>query len=250
VDNVHAEDRWLRLGAREKAESIVLLTDGIRVDKVMEVGAGTGAVLEELSRRGVGSRYWACEPTRTLYDLLKAKDIVGLQSVYCSVVTEAPLQGPFDLAILSHVLEHVLDPAALLAEVLKRADLVVLEVPLEATLLGTLRAKLRALATGRPREANLAGHVNFWSAKEVATMVEVAGGTVVGRRRYFPRDTYAFLASQSRAWVRVARRGILRLPDTLVSSFYYAHLALLIRRRETPDAWKQDFYHPPSHVYT
>src|SRR2546428_660094 len=41
-------------------------------------------------------------------------------------------EGSYDLGILSHVLEHVPDPAALLAEVARACRTVALEVPLEA----------------------------------------------------------------------------------------------------------------------
>ena len=61
--------KWHRVAAHEKCDSIVQLAPQ-GVERIVEIGCGSGAVLEELDRRGFGRSYWACEPTTSLYDAI------------------------------------------------------------------------------------------------------------------------------------------------------------------------------------
>jgi SAM-dependent methyltransferase len=217
-------DRWLAIGAVEKARSVIELVNDRPIRHVLEVGAGTGAILHELDRAGFGEEYWACEPSSRLYEQLVRKDIARLAGAYGTTLEDSPLvERDFDLVILSHVLEHVVAPAPLLANCLNLAPLVLLEVPLEANPAGRLRSALRR----RPRWPNVSGHVHFFSQRSANELVTLAGGQVTGRRIYFPLASYEHQASDPlrRAIARAAR-----LFPALACS-YHAHLALLVSRR-------------------
>jgi 2-polyprenyl-3-methyl-5-hydroxy-6-metoxy-1,4-benzoquinol methylase len=102
-----AEDafrRWRELGALTKADHICKLERIPPPRAVLEVGCGDGAVLAELSRRGVGE-------ARTGIDISSAA--IRL------------------LVISTHVLEHVPAPFALLAEITRVSQAIVTEVGLE-----------------------------------------------------------------------------------------------------------------------
>ena len=47
-ETIAIQNEWLRLGAREKARSVQLRTQGLELGTLLEVGAGTGAILKEL----------------------------------------------------------------------------------------------------------------------------------------------------------------------------------------------------------
>ena len=55
-ETIATQNEWLRLGAREKARSVQLLTQGLDIRTLLEVGAGTGAILKELDERRLPRR--------------------------------------------------------------------------------------------------------------------------------------------------------------------------------------------------
>jgi SAM-dependent methyltransferase len=219
-----ARDQWLAIGAPEKARSIIELAGRDSVRTVLEVGAGTGAVLQELDTTDFAGEYWACEPSADLYELLTSKRIPRLVAAYPTTLEESPAASrEFDLVYVSHVLEHVLAPAALLAMCLRLAPRVVLEVPLEANLGGQVRTALLR----RPRWPNSAGHIHFFSRRSAHLLVSYAGGEVVRAREYFPHASYEW---QARDPLRRAVAQTARIVPTL-GRLYYAHLALLVTSR-------------------
>lgn len=99
---------WHAVAAEEKAASVLRLLAGRRIDTVVDVGCGTGVVLQALDRQGFAGRYWACEPTPALHSEIPPID--RLVAAENTTFDQAfPGQG-FDLAILSHVAEHLLTP--------------------------------------------------------------------------------------------------------------------------------------------
>jgi SAM-dependent methyltransferase len=136
-----SHDVWAQLGAIEKANSVVELAGGLPRNDVLEVGCGTGAVLFELLRRGFAMRYWGCEPAPELCSYAQHKIAPGVPiQIACATLDANPFPGQrFDLIYLSHVIEHVHDPASLIIQALTLSDQVIVEVPLEGSLWPTYR---------------------------------------------------------------------------------------------------------------
>ena len=233
-----AEDHWLQVGAIEKARSIVALAGGSTADRILEVGAGSGAILRELDRLKFGRQYWACEPSQKLYEQLMRTNIERLVEAHPTTLEDSPMvDNHFDLVVLSHVLEHVVAPGQLLARCLALAPRVVLEVPLE----GSVVARFRATLIRRRRWPNAAGHIHFFSKRSTHELVSHAGGQVISGRAYFPLAAYQHQANDPvrRAIVRVARIS----PP--LGRLYHAHLALLIVPRHVDISDAHDsFYNP------
>jgi SAM-dependent methyltransferase len=227
---IDEEDRWLRIGAEQKATSVIQLAEGLGIRDVLEVGSGTGAILEELDRRGFADRYWACEPSEPLFARLAEKRIPRLVDCAATTLEHDTFDGKrFDLVILSHVLEHVLDPAGLLAAALQRADHAIVEVPIEGNFLGNFRAGLKRVLTGQPPIANAAGHVQFFSTRDVAKLAGWTGGRVLRSRLYFPLVGYRSAAASG---FHPYRRSILGVHaifgDAIMARLYYGHMAVLV----------------------
>jgi SAM-dependent methyltransferase len=233
---VEREDEWLSVGAVDKAMSVEELVRGLSITSVLEVGCGTGAVLAEIIRRGIGFEYGACEPSPELCGQARARSYEADVDLRCATFDASQFdRRRWDLIVVSHVLEHTDDPAVLLAQVLAAAQFVIIEVPIEGTLMGGLRSLLRRAVTGRKRSDNAAGHIQFFSIKDVRRLVYWTGGGLLRTRSYFPRTTYRHMASRAVGWKRVYYRAWTiadrALGARLLTQLYYGHFAVLATQR-------------------
>lgn len=227
---------WLDIAAEEKADSILRLMPAATIKSVVEIGCGTGAVLAALGRRNFADEYWACEPAPDLARLIGAQEIPRLRGVATTTFDDAFGGQSFDLAILTHVVEHVLAPAVLLHQALVRARFVLVEVPIEYNLAGRARMVIRGRSAHTT--AHPAGHVQFFSRRSVRLLVGHAGGVMLRQAGYFPRSAYAAQATHmyQRAVLTAARY---KLPTRA----YYEHFAILAQRRKL-GAWDHHYAAP------
>ena len=240
MDRVRLQDAWLSVGAPDKALSVARLTRDLRIRSVLEVGCGTGAVLAEMIREGIGSEYAGCEPSVELFARARSRTYGANVDLQCETFEHSGLdRRRWDLVVVSHVLEHTEDPAALLVRVLSSARYVVIEVPLEGTRISGVRSLLRRAVTGRRRTDNAAGHVQFFSAADIRRLVHWSGGYVARSRTYFPVAAYRDMKARSSGWRHlyygawlIAHRTI---GSRLLSHVYYGHFAALVTPRSESD---------------
>ena len=125
-------------------------------------------------------------------ELARARTIRGARRIEAYDGEHVPAaDGAYDLAVLSHVLEHVDDPARLLREAARVAPAVLVEVPLEAN-----------RSAGRPAkraEAARIGHIQFLDRAAVHELVTAAGLAVAAELSDpLPYAHHAFFASSRR----------------------------------------------------
>jgi SAM-dependent methyltransferase len=232
------EAEWLRRGAGNKVDSIqqLLARRHIEPRRVVELGCGTGAVIEECQRRGLGREFAGVDYSAEAVGYLR--DRCGSIDGIAADIT-APgfrLDGVFELVILSHVLEHLEEPKAFLQSVVDRIQFswIVIEVPLEDLPAGRLKARIR------DRRINNAGHVQFFNRTSLRALLESNDLEVVDERRYAPvldRETVAFLCAKNEDSRAVHLRTLMtghvlpRLLQPLWTRLYYGHLAALCRKR-------------------
>jgi SAM-dependent methyltransferase len=183
--------RWRALGARGKADHVIALcaAAGLEPRSTLEVGCGDGALLCELHRRGFGGTLAGVEIAPAAVAIAQARAEIARVEVYDGRRLPARA-GEYELGILSHVLEHVHEPAALLAEVARACGAVVVEVPLEDNL-SARRAAKRAHAAE-------VGHLHRLSRAAARKIVSEAGLRVAGELEDpLPLEVYRFLASSS-----------------------------------------------------
>ena len=119
---------WRALGARAKADHVVALCErgGLAPRRVVEVGCGDAALLAELARRGIGSSLAGFELAKEAVELARARETPGVERIDAFDGERLPVgDGEYDLGIVSHVLEHVPDPATLLREVARACGAVI-----------------------------------------------------------------------------------------------------------------------------
>lgn len=185
--------RWRALGAVGKADHVIALLGraGIRPRRTLEVGCGDGALLSELHRRGFGGELSGVEITQAAVEIAASRPEIASVELYDGQHLAAE-DGAYELGILSHVLEHVPDPSALLAEVSRACRAVVIEVPLEANLSARRAAK-------REHAAEV-GHLQRLDRRAARAIVARAGLKVARELEDpLPLEVHRFFACTPRA---------------------------------------------------
>lgn len=228
---------WLATAGTEKAHSIATLVQS-PVGDAIEIGCGTGAVLEALDGMGFAENLWACEPSQELFDRIPRERIPRLRAVENTTLEHAFADRTFDAAILSHVVEHLLAPAKLINQALARARLVVVEVPIEAGPGGSARMAAKRTLGKDPLD-NPAGHVQFFSRRSARKLVEFSGGRVVADHGYFPKGPYSALPPTA------GRRLVSAVADRaeVIARMYYEHYAMLVTPSEITE-WDHHYARP------
>ena len=122
--------QWRLLNAEIKVDKIVTLWRGAPPRAICEVGCGDGVILAQLSDRGFGEAFDGFEVSVEAVEIAKRNPAFRRIEPYDG--QRLPVRRRrYDLGILSHVLEHVPDPRALLAETARACQKVIVEVPLE-----------------------------------------------------------------------------------------------------------------------
>ncbi len=219
---------WRRLGAVEKAANIVALCGGLSVAEVLEIGAGDGAVLERLAELGFGERRYALEVASSAVETIRKKNIPGVKDCVLFDGYHVPYPDErFDLAVLSHVIEHVEHPRQLLYEASRVARHVFVEVPLE----DTLRLSEKTVF-------EQAGHINFYSLKTIRLLLRSSGLHVVADSvTNVSLDTYTYAKGAAGALNYLIKETFLRVSKRAATRIFCYHASFLCVRggaRERP----------------
>ena len=222
--------RWRALGAVGKAEHVIALcaragvSAGATPINTLEVGCGDGALLCELRRRGFGGALSGVEITQAAVEIARSREEIQSVELYDGEHLSAA-DGAYELGVVSHVLEHVPDPATLLAEVARVCPLVLVEVPLEAN--------LSARRAGKRTHAAEVGHVQRLDRRAIRDTVARAGLSITAEledplplaaQRFFAHTPRA-RASATLKWA--VRAGVHRVCPPLARRLFTLHYACL-----------------------
>ncbi len=171
--------------ARQQVSAVLAVVGDWRPRRVVDIAAGAGAMLRLLSDTGFAQEYAATDISQLSVSFLNDHPFPGFVGATKAGVDNLPYgDRSFDLAILSHVLEHVPDPIIALEEASRVAGKVCLEVPLELALLPTAKAAWITMVRGRIRSINRIGHIHFFSVRGVRDLVRSAGLQIEAEFRY------------------------------------------------------------------
>ena len=211
--------QWRAIGARSKAAHVETLTTraGVAPKTVVEIGCGDGAVLAEMAARGwvVDGFELAENAARRARERGVARRVESFDGEHVPAETDA-----YDLAVLSHVLEHVPDPLPLLKEAARVGRWVLVEVPLEDN-----------RSARRPAKRKLseeAGHLHAFNRADVLRLVKQAGLEPRGELTDpLPYEHHAFFSGAAKGAVKWAARQAMHktgVAERLIT-LHYAVLA-------------------------
>jgi SAM-dependent methyltransferase len=218
--------RWRALGARGKADHATELCSraGVVPASTLEVGCGDGALLAELSGRGFGGSLHGVEIAQAAVKIASKRAEIDSVELYDGQRLK-DADGAYELGIVSHVLEHVTDPAGLLAEVGRACGVVVVEVPLEDN--------LSARRAGKREHAQEVGHLQRLSRGSARALAQQAGLRVECELEdTLPLEVHRFFADTSTANIAAVarwgmRRGLHLLAPPVARRLFTVHYACL-----------------------
>ena len=232
------EAEWLRRSAAYKVDSIetLLARHSIRPRTIVELGCGVGAVIRECERRGLAKRYVGVDYSPDAISYLRA-NAPQIQAIQADIGSpEFSLEGPIDVVVMTHVIEHLDDPHTFLAKTLQKLPFqyMVAEVPLEDLVVPRLQN------LNKDRRINISGHVQFFTASSFEGLLAAHGLNTLARRRYIPihsLDTIRFLQGKnamSRLAVArmIASSALKRALYPVLSRLHYSHYAVLCTRSD------------------
>jgi SAM-dependent methyltransferase len=167
---------WLYMCARYKAANVIALWRGEAPERLADVGCGDGSVLAHLDALGFGAEYTGFEISPAAIAMAGERSFARPAAFIGFDGISLPAEdGEFDLAILSHVVEHAPDPRGLITEAARVADWVFVEVPLE------LNAR-----TPRDFVWTDLGHINLYDRTVIRQLVQSVGLEVVAESVTLP----------------------------------------------------------------
>lgn len=212
---------WRRIGSIDKVRNITRLCGKHAPARVLEVGCGDGSILARMSEVGFGEALHGVDISSTGVAKANARGIPRL--VGCQVYDGQTFpfeDDAFDLVVLTHVVEHLEYPRAVLYEAARVAKRVFIEVPLEDTI-------------RMPRDfvADAVGHINFYSPATIRRLVQTCELRVVEQVvTNFSLPGYTFNGGLKAVPKFLLKEGLLRFAPKLAPRLYTYNSALLCER--------------------
>jgi ubiquinone/menaquinone biosynthesis C-methylase UbiE len=210
---------WRAAGAKEKADNVLAMwnrVDGPQHPTVADIGCGDGAIAAALSRSGFYERLDGFDVSDSGVAIAQSRTIPSASfAIYDGA--RIPVEGgSYDLAVLSHVVEHVEEPRAVIREAARIARWVVIEVPMEHN--------LRHLGDFRWTDT---GHVNFYDTALIRQLVQSCGLTVHAEATTNPSKPEP-AAMRSKGMARWAvKQGLLKSVPPLAIGVFTYHRVLI-----------------------
>jgi SAM-dependent methyltransferase len=212
--------RWRRLGAADKGRNLASLLQGSAVDSVLEVGCGTGAVLDAVATLGIGNMHVGVDLADPIHHTDERAARLDLRRFDGRTLPFG--DGEFDLVFASHVIEHVPEPRVMLSEMRRVAGKwLYLEVPCELHVRTNHRDMQRTLDIG---------HINAYTPESFQLLLETSG-LKVDRIQLFDHSlaVHGFGTSAPKAWVKcLLRRSLLAASQRLASRVFTYHCGALV----------------------
>lgn len=229
---------WLRLGAEAKADSVVTLMSE-PPHSIVEVGCGTGAVISELRQRGFGRRHYGVDFSAAALAHLSAHNPeISVAAADITINPDPFGDGPYDLILASHVIEHLERPDEFLRSLREMPHRhAIFEIPLDDLLAHRIKARFR------DRTRNAAGHVQFFTPRSFRALIEANGFRIVGEHTYAPihssraiRLAYANGGLLQKGLKTLTQAFLPRATGPIWRRWYHGHYAVLAKPIPTDQA--------------
>ena len=183
-----------RISAVQSVDCLVKAIGDRTPRNLLDVGAGDGNVLAQLSEREFPSDLYAVEISSSGVEAIRARGLRSLRDAQLFDGYRIPYPDKhFDLAMAVHVLEHVEHERMFLREIGRVARHAFVEVPLEHG----FRIQ-RSIDSGKKY-----GHINFYTKETLRSLLESSGMKVIDCRIVASSLKYEqHLSGRARGWIK------------------------------------------------
>lgn len=212
------DSEWRWLGAIDKAYNIQTLCKDLHINSVIEIGAGEGSILKRLSDMMFAQELYALEISPTGVTAIKNKNIPHLKESRLFDGYNIPYDDKsFDLAVLSHVVEHVEFPRKLLYEAKRIANYVFVEVPLEDN-----------MRLQRDFVFDRVGHINFFSPKTIRRLIQTCNLKIIKQQTLNPsKGVYTFKKGKKGLINFYIKKYLLLFFPIIATEFFTYHSSII-----------------------
>ena len=186
------------IASKQSVGHIETIIQGHSFGRILDIGAGEGAVLDKLNKKGLGKTLGAVEISSSGVEAIKSRKIPNLVSLDIFDGYHIPHpDNSFDLGLAVHVVEHVEHERMFLREAARVCKKLYIEVPLEHT-----RDLSKAIRMSGP-----AGHINFYTPLSFENLLKTSG-LRVERQMTFAHDLAyeQHLAGALKGWAKYKLR--------------------------------------------
>ncbi len=216
---------WRKIGAQDKAGNVISMWSKCgrsEQPSVADIGCGDGALIQDLDRRGFARDYTGLEISESGLEKARIRKYYrSCRFILFDGSTIPILDHSFDLAVLSHVLEHVDCPRILLLEAARIAGHVFVEVPLELN-----------CRTAQHYKPTPVGHINLYNPLLLRQLVQSTGLIVLAEQITCPGlPVFTYQQPFWKGWLHWAAKAmLLRLSQSAAATLFTYHGCLLARR--------------------
>ena len=207
------------LSAVDSVREIKLITEGLQIKKLLDVGSGDGTVLEQIEKAKIAESLSVAEISSSSIEIIKNRSLKSLDEIKQFDGYEIPYEDKaFDLAMATYVLEHVEHERLFLKEMARVANYVMISVPLENT-----KSIAKALVAGKK-----IGHINFYTIETFKSILETSGLEVVEIKSYTTSKAYEVHCSKKygRYKFMIRNAALKFFPKIARRNFTYMGIAL------------------------
>jgi SAM-dependent methyltransferase len=170
---------WHENDAPWKAAQVLSMLDdrNFRPESIVDIGCGTGGVLEVIAGALKGTRLVGYDPSSQAIGMIERSDSVELR-----VGTPEDVHEHYELLLSLDVLEHVEDYIGFLRSLLPIADWFIFHIPLDVSAQSVIRE--RPLLAVRSN----VGHLHYFTRRTALASLETAGFEIECDELLFPND--------------------------------------------------------------
>ena len=212
------------VAARQTIEHIKTVLPKPPYGKLLDVGAGEGAVLAELDAAAFAKELYAVEISQSGVEAIKRRCIRSLRSVrqFDGYKIDAPDKA-YDIGTAIHVLEHVEHERAFIEEITRTCNLVYIEVPLEMT------ARVnRSIEISGPY-----GHINFYNPVTFRNLLKTCNVEILAFQVFSNSKAYeTHVSGNLVGGIKYALRSTLLSVAPSIATSVMTYLAGAVCRRQ------------------